>query len=171
MKTIRQCLLSTENRAILMQISLLCDSPVKLFICEKAELQAFVLFDVVVARRSSGRRRRRRRATALQFRFYPLDQVQLDKTQSVWWEQIVLWLFLFFYKMETSCKGGAEEKRTAAENGVIQRSRIKTVSEISCNFKTSPRRLTFLSSLKPPAEAVDLPSISPTKSAINCMKI
>lgn len=85
MKTIRQCLLSTENRAILMQISLLCDSPVKLFICEKAELQAFVLFDVVVARRSSGRRRRRRRrATALQFRFYPLDQVQLDKTQSVW---------------------------------------------------------------------------------------
>lgn len=73
--------------------------------------------------------------------------------------------------METSCKGGAEEKRTAAENGVIQRSRIKTVSEISCNFKTSPRRLTFLSSLKPPAEAVDLPSISPTKSAINCMKI
>lgn len=83
MKTIRQCLLSTKNRAILMQISLLCDSPVKLFICEKAELQAFVLFDVVVARRSSGRRRRRR-ATALQFRFYPLDQVQLDKTQSVW---------------------------------------------------------------------------------------
>lgn len=82
MKTIRQCLLSTKNRAILMQISLLCDSPVKLFICEKAELQAFVLFDVVVARRSSGRRRRR--ATALQFRFYPLDQVQLDKTQSVW---------------------------------------------------------------------------------------
>lgn len=83
MKTIRQCLLSTENRAILMQISLLCDSPVKLFICEKAELQAFVLFDVVVAWRSSGRRRRRR-ATALQFRFYPLDQVQLDKMQSVW---------------------------------------------------------------------------------------
>lgn len=63
-------------------------------------------------------------------------------------------VFVFFYKMETSCKGGAEEKRTAAENGVIQRSRIKTVSEISCNFKTSPRRLTFLSSLKPPAEAV-----------------
>lgn len=162
MKTTRQCLLSTENRAILMQISLLCDSALKLFICEKAELQAFVLFDVVVAWRSSGRRRRR--ATALQFRLYPLDQVQLDKTQSVWWEQIVLWLF--FLQDGDKLQRRSRRKKDRSWKW----SRIKTVSEISCNFKTSPRRPTFLSSLKPPAEAVDL-SVSPTKSAINCMNI